>query len=173
MKGRKQRNRFIAHCRTPWGARGGAVGWGTALQAGRSWVRFPITLLEFFINLLLLALRSTQPLTEMSTRNISWRVKVVGAWGWQSYHLYVLSVLKSCLEPSGPLQGLLYLYLYLTRWTFYSFIDKVAYSEVHSFVYHNLPCSSPRLPFILGHFVSPIKLWSCIYTPPRRLHNSV
>jgi hypothetical protein len=31
-------------------ARGGAVGWGTALQAGRSRVRFPMVLLEFFID---------------------------------------------------------------------------------------------------------------------------
>ena len=27
------------------------------------------------------ALGSTQPLTEMSTRNISWPVKAAGAWG--------------------------------------------------------------------------------------------
>jgi len=30
------------------GAHGGAVGWGTALQAGRSRVRLPIVSLEFF-----------------------------------------------------------------------------------------------------------------------------
>jgi len=44
--------------------------------------------------------------TEMSIRNISWRVKAVGAWGWQPYHLHVPIVLKSgsfiLLEPSGP-----------------------------------------------------------------------
>jgi len=28
-----------------------------------------------------MALGMTQPLTEMSTRNISWGVKVAGAWG--------------------------------------------------------------------------------------------
>jgi hypothetical protein len=36
-------------------------------------------------------------------------VKVAGAWGWQTYHLYVLIVLKSgslnFLEPSGPVQA--------------------------------------------------------------------
>jgi ABC-type uncharacterized transport system permease subunit len=32
-------------------ARVGAVGSGTALQAGRSWVRFPIMSLEFFIDI--------------------------------------------------------------------------------------------------------------------------
>jgi hypothetical protein len=30
-----------------------------------------------------MALWSTQPLTEMSTRNISWGVKAAGAYGWQ------------------------------------------------------------------------------------------
>ena len=32
------------------GARGGAFGWGTALQTGRSLVRFPMVSLEFFID---------------------------------------------------------------------------------------------------------------------------
>jgi len=32
------------------GPRGCAVGWGTALQVGRSLVRFPMVLLEFFID---------------------------------------------------------------------------------------------------------------------------
>ena len=35
------------------GARGGAVGWGTALLAGRSRVRFPMVSLEFFIDIIL------------------------------------------------------------------------------------------------------------------------
>ena len=35
------------------GARGGAVGWGTALQAGRSRVRFPMVSMEFFIDITL------------------------------------------------------------------------------------------------------------------------
>ena len=34
-----------------------------------------------------MALGSTQRLTEMSTRNISWRVTAAGAYGWQTYHL--------------------------------------------------------------------------------------
>jgi len=33
--------------------RGGAVGRGTALQARRSWVRFPMVSLEFFIGIIL------------------------------------------------------------------------------------------------------------------------
>ena len=36
-----------------FGARGSALGWGTALQAGRSRVRFPMTSLEFFIDIIL------------------------------------------------------------------------------------------------------------------------
>ena len=38
-----------------WGARDRAVGSGTALQAGRSRVRFPMVSLEFFIDMILLA----------------------------------------------------------------------------------------------------------------------
>ena len=30
-----------------------AVGWGTALQAGKSWVRFPMVSLEFFVDIIL------------------------------------------------------------------------------------------------------------------------
>jgi len=55
------------------------------------------------------ALGLTQPLTEMSTRNISWGVKTASAWGRQPYHLHVPIVLKSgtlnILEPSGPVQA--------------------------------------------------------------------
>jgi len=89
-----------------WGHKGacsGAVGWGTALQTGRLRVRFPMVSLEFFIDL-------TQPLTEMSTRNISWRVKAASAEGWQPYHFHdVPIVLKTgslkLLEHSGPVQA--------------------------------------------------------------------
>jgi len=56
-----------------------------------------------------MALGSTQPLTEMSTRNVSMWVKTAGAYGWQTYHLHVPIVLKSgslnLLEPSGPVQA--------------------------------------------------------------------
>ena len=56
-----------------------------------------------------MALGSTQPLTEMSTRNISWGVKAASVYGWQPYDLHVPTVLKSgslsLLEPSGPVQA--------------------------------------------------------------------
>ena len=55
-----------------------------------------------------MALGSTQPLTEMSTKNISWGVKAAGAYSWQPYHIHVPIFLKSgslnLLEPSGPVQ---------------------------------------------------------------------
>jgi hypothetical protein len=56
-----------------------------------------------------MALGSTQPRTEMSTRYISCGLRAAGAYGWQPYHLHVPIVLKSgslsLLEPSGPVQG--------------------------------------------------------------------
>jgi hypothetical protein len=59
-----------------YGVRGGTVDSDPAVQAGRSRVRFPSVLLEMFIDLILavvlMSLRSTQYLTEMSTMNISW-----------------------------------------------------------------------------------------------------
>ena len=44
---------------------GGAVSWGTALQTGRSWFRFPVVSMEFYNpSGATMALGSTQPLTE-------------------------------------------------------------------------------------------------------------
>ena len=83
--------------------RGGAVRWGTALQAGRSWVRFPMVSLEFFIDSLsgrTMALGSTQPLTEMSTRTISWGVKGGRCVGLTTLHVQ---------SHYRPVMGLLYL----------------------------------------------------------------
>jgi hypothetical protein len=55
-------------------AGGSVVGLGTMLQARMSWVRFPMRSLDFSIDLNLsgraMVLGSTQPLTEMSTRNL-------------------------------------------------------------------------------------------------------
>jgi hypothetical protein len=58
------------------GAHGSIVGWGTMLQAARSWVRFPVRSQDFFNwpnpSSCTMALGSTQPLTEMSIRNLPW-----------------------------------------------------------------------------------------------------
>jgi hypothetical protein len=55
-------------------ARGNVVGWGTMLQAGKSRVWLPMRLLDFFNwpnpSNRTKALGSTQPLTEMITRNL-------------------------------------------------------------------------------------------------------
>ena len=68
-----------------------------------------------------MALGSTQPLTEMSTRCISWGVKAAGAKGWQPYHHPVplswnLGTLTSWnpLGHSRTLTGLLYIFIYST-----------------------------------------------------------
>ena len=56
-----------------------------------------------------MALGLTEPLTEMSTRDISWRIKAACACNWQLYHHHLPNVLKSgnlnCLVPSGPVQA--------------------------------------------------------------------
>jgi hypothetical protein len=60
------------------GERGSIVDWGSILHAGRSRFRFSMRWLNFFFNVSnpssrTTALRSTQPLTEMSTRNLPGR----------------------------------------------------------------------------------------------------
>ena len=86
---------------------------GTALQVGRSRVRFPMVPLEFFIDIILLA--ALWPWGRLSLYQ-KWvpgifpgGEKAAGAYGWQPYHLHVPIVLKSgslnLLEPSGPVQA--------------------------------------------------------------------
>jgi hypothetical protein len=100
------------------GARSGTVGWGTALQAGRSQVWLLMVSLEFFSDIILLA--TLWPwdwlslLTEMSTWNIFWEGK-----GGQGVWLTTLPpTCTDCLEswgtstswnpqdPSMPVMGL-------------------------------------------------------------------
>ena len=56
-----------------------------------------------------MVLGSTQPLTEMSSRNISWGVKAICVLGWHPYQIHVRTVLKSgslkIQAPSGHVQN--------------------------------------------------------------------
>ena len=65
------------------GVRGGTFGWGTALQSRNVTGSITDGVTEMFHwhnpSGRTMALGSTQPLTEMSTRNISWGVKTAGA----------------------------------------------------------------------------------------------
>ena len=97
---------------TPWNKLA-VFFWGTALQTGRSRVRFPMVSLEFCHwhnpSGRTMTLGSTQSLTEMSTRNIS----LGGKGGWW---VGLTTLPPSCadclgiwepnlLEPSGLVQG--------------------------------------------------------------------
>jgi Ca2+-binding RTX toxin-like protein len=72
-------NNQLTGTTTEPGARGGAVDWGTALQAGST----PDAATGIFprhnTSGRIMVPGSTQPLTEMSTTNISWEVKAAGA----------------------------------------------------------------------------------------------
>jgi hypothetical protein len=63
----------------------GAVSWRNALQAGIVRFHFPIMSLDFFIDInpsgLTMNLGSIKPLTEMSSRNISWGVNATVCLG--------------------------------------------------------------------------------------------
>jgi hypothetical protein len=106
------------------GIRGDAVGWGTALQVRRTRVRFAMGSLGIFYWLNIsgrtVGLGSTQPLTEISNRHISW------GWRWpvrradklitfMCHCLQILGVLTSWSpkDPSRPLCGTLNLYTYI------------------------------------------------------------
>ena len=104
-----------------------------------------------------MALGLPQPLTEMSTRNITWGVEAAGAYGWQSYNLHVPIILKSgslnLLEPSGSVQvcngtalrtvhcmeinvwNLLHTqkYIYICM-----YVHTYIYTYIHTHIYHKL-----------------------------------
>jgi hypothetical protein len=102
------------------GARGSIVGWGTALQTRRLWVWFPVIGFFHWHNPSgrTMALGLTQPLTEMSTRGISWGLRrpvrradnLTIFMCWLSWNLGA----STSWNPQGlsrPVMGLLYLYL--------------------------------------------------------------
>jgi hypothetical protein len=76
----------------------GALRWGTALQARRSRILFPMLSLEFFIDIILRP--HYGPVVDSASNRNEYQeyflgVKAAGAWGWQPYHLHVPIVLKS------------------------------------------------------------------------------
>jgi len=93
--------------------RDGAVGCGTALQDRKVAVSIPECVIGIFHwhnpSGRSVALGLIQPLTKISTRNISFGGKGGRCVGWQPYHFYVPTVLKygsvKFLEPSGPVQA--------------------------------------------------------------------
>jgi hypothetical protein len=95
------------------GAHRGAVGWGTALQAGRPRVRYPMVSLKFF---------NDTASNRCEDHEYFLGVKSSGAYGSQSYHLYVPAVMKSgslnLLKPSGRVQT-----CRGTALTFYGWLD--------------------------------------------------
>jgi hypothetical protein len=63
-------------------SRDGSVGWGSALQAGRSRFRFPMVSMEFFVDLIFpatLTQGSNDSPIDMNARDIFWRVKAASA----------------------------------------------------------------------------------------------
>jgi hypothetical protein len=63
-----------------------------------------------------MAMGSTQPLSEMSKRDLPWGAKAAGAYDWQACHLHVLSDCKSW-EPQPPRALRAYLGLYRDSFT--------------------------------------------------------
>jgi hypothetical protein len=71
-----------------------------------------------------MALGSTQSLTEMNTKNVSWRIEAAGAYGWQSYHLHVPIV--GNVEPPGPVISVYW------DWSTFTFLHVLSY--IYGFV---------------------------------------
>jgi hypothetical protein len=102
------------HCST---SSTGVRGWGTSLWIGRCRVRFPMGSFKIFHRLntsgRTVDLRSTQPLTEMSTRNLSCRVKVGRASNIATFmcRLKILEAITSWSSQglSKPVQVQVYL----------------------------------------------------------------
>jgi len=100
--------------------RGVAAGWGTTVQAGRLWIRFPIRSLEFLIDINLPAtLRPSGWLSlwgkdgrceGLKTLPPSWILETLTSWNSQG--------------PSRPVEGLLYFLLCLLAvWLQYGHSD--------------------------------------------------
>jgi hypothetical protein len=83
-----------------------------------------------------MALRSTQSVTKISTRNLLWVVKAAGACGWQPYHLHAPTVWKSWEpRPSRALGD----YVGLYRDSFIFTTDSTTLAEAQAATVPGLP----------------------------------
>ena len=128
------------------GIRGGAVGWGTALQDGRSRVRFPVVSLVFIIDISSsrsMALGLTQPLMDMSIFlgggavrradnlttfmcRLSWNLRASTSWNPQGLSRPVLVLLYyvwySVLANDSQPRMILGLYVESRRFNSFSYL---------------------------------------------------
>jgi hypothetical protein len=106
---------------TTRGARGNAVGWGTALQVGRSQVRFSMVSLEFFIDIILRPYYG--PGVDLASYRNQYQEYFLGVKGGRCVWLTTLPPscadclvnlgASYCWNPQGlsrPVMGLLYLF---------------------------------------------------------------
>ena len=113
---------LTSYCYSITGVRGGADGWGTALQAWWSWVRIPMVWHNTSGHTM--ALGSTQTLTKVSTKNIS-----LGKGGrcvqlttlppsrddcLETWELHPPGAPWACNRPEQVLRYLFYLYMVTT-----------------------------------------------------------
>ena len=93
--------------RTLTGPRGGAVGWGTALQTEMSRVWFPMVSLEIFVHIIHPANGVDLADNRNEVQEYFLELKAADAEGWQPYHLQVQIVLKAWdPQPAGACPGL-------------------------------------------------------------------
>jgi hypothetical protein len=164
----------IYRCFTYWSsiARGSVVAWGTLLQTGRLRVRLLTRSLNFFSlsnpSSRKIVLGSTQPLTEMSTRNLPGGGEGgTGAEGWQPHrHLWA-----DCLENVGAstshnptgfhglLQGWLYLFFFLWRYSPHLGLDLPPWN----FPFHFSLLDLGHSVGLLGRVISSSQGWLYLY----------
>jgi len=124
-----------------------------------------------------MALGLAQPLTEMSTRNISCGVKAAGAYGWQPYHLHVSSVMESgslnLMEPSGTVQGLLH-FFYIT----YTHINTCTHARAHTHAHTHTHTHTYTQTFAAHRITDNaaiivgvcVRMYVCMYTFTRNMY---